>query len=209
MRLKYDSVIDSAFSRVKELTDRVLGEKSPAAARALAAAYSRVRSDDPEEVAQAMNSCRRALKAVADLVMPAGSATPDGHVLNDSAYLNRLTQFVKQSVQSDRERAMLLADLGSFSKYIAAVNGLASKGVHATIAEADSVVVHTYLVIGQLLSVSNAQSLPIISEFVAETGGPLAVAARESEPPLSIVGDDMNLTESKPNRHSRRRQPAD
>lgn len=104
--LKYGEVVEDVFSRAKTRFDALLTSSAPDVASALAAAYSRSASAEPEEWAQSLASCRRAIKALADALYP--PAPPkDGHELTDAAYKNRLIQFVKERIASGSQRGVL------------------------------------------------------------------------------------------------------
>lgn len=155
--LKYGEVIENAFSRAKSRFDGLLRSTAPEVAAALSAAYSRSGSAEPEEWSQSLGSCRRALKALADALYPP-SLPKDGHDLTDAAYKNRLIQFVKESISSGSQRAVLLADLETVIARVDALNDLVSKGVHdrTQSEEVDIAIVQTYVFAGELLSLSGA-----------------------------------------------------
>lgn len=153
VQLRYGALVETAFQRTKQRFDAFLSMHAPDVGRRLAAAYQRAYSDDPEEWSQALTSCRRALKALADAVYPPTDAQPGGHPLTDENYKNRLIQFASERLDSERQGALITADIESVARRIDALNDLASKGVHSDVAERDLelTVVHTYLLAGELL----------------------------------------------------------
>ena len=153
VQLRYGAIVEAAFQRTKERFDAFLSAHAPDAARRLAAAYQRAHSDDPEEWSQALTSCRRALKALADALYPPTDAQPAGYSLTDEHYKNRLIQFATERLQSERQGALITAEIESVERRIDALNDLASKGVHSDVDERDLelTVVHTYLLAGELL----------------------------------------------------------
>ncbi len=112
-----------------------------------------------EELAQAVATCRRILKAVADHVLPGvpGAQTDEGRPLDDSAYRNRIYEFVKQNVSGDSTKDSVKAAVGGIHERFTALDKLASKGVHAEVAvpEAELCAIGTYLVAGELLSIAS------------------------------------------------------
>lgn len=109
-----------------------------------------------EELAQAVTSCRRILKAVVDLVQPVDSLTPrseDGHALTDEAYKNRLREFLKSNTDSESYSGALTSASNSLFERFASIDKLASKGVHASVArqEAEFCALNTYTLAGEIL----------------------------------------------------------
>ena len=109
-----------------------------------------------EELAQAVTACRRILKAIVDTVQPADPTRPlsaDGHSLTDEGYKNRLFEFLKTLSNSARySTALMFAGKGLIDRFDA-MDALASKGVHASVArhEAEFCAMNTYLLAGEIL----------------------------------------------------------
>lgn len=115
-----------------------------------------------EVLAQAVTACRRILKAVVDVVQradPEKRETAEGRALTDDAYRNRLSEFVKKLsefvkkvVGSASFSAALPAATGSLRARFTAVDKLANKGVHATVArsEGEFCALNTYLLAGEI-----------------------------------------------------------
>lgn len=109
-----------------------------------------------ELLSQAVTSCRRILKAVVDVVQPVDPAkrrSEDGHALNDSAYKNRLFEFLKKATPSDSLSEALTSASNALWERFAAVDTLSSKGVHAEVArdEAGLCALNCYLMAGEIL----------------------------------------------------------
>lgn len=153
LELRYGSVIDSALDRTKRRVDAYLEQHAPAAAKALSAAFARQDSEEPEEWSQALTSCRRALKAVADQVYPPRGEEVDGHPMGEENYVNRLTQFAKERMESNSQQRLLQSEIDSVWDRADRLNDLANKGVHdeVTARDLDMAVVRTYLLAGDLL----------------------------------------------------------
>src|SRR6266496_6232 len=154
VNLRYREVIETAFERARAAFDAFLLERAPEVARKLAAAYRRAYSEDSEEWSQALTSCRRAIKSLADVLCPATTEQPAGHPLTDEHYRNRLVQFASEQLSSGSQREMLQAEIDLVVSRVEALDGLASKGVHSEVDESDLelAVVHTYLLAGELLT---------------------------------------------------------
>ena len=110
-----------------------------------------------EELSQAVTSCRRILKAVADQVLPGApkAESDDGHSLNDAAYRNRVFEYVKQQVPSSTGAEVVTASFGGLVERFNSIDQLASKGIHAGVAlpEAELCAIHTYIVAGEILRI--------------------------------------------------------
>lgn len=95
------------------------------------------------------------LTPAADHLLPGepGAVTADGHKLDDSAYKNRLFEFIKTRVASDRTEYAIRSALGGVFERFDALDALSSKGVHAEVglAEAEMCAIGTYLAAGELL----------------------------------------------------------
>lgn len=146
------------FDRLRSYVDRQLTTISPLALEQFQAAYRRLKDGGDEDRAHALTSCRRVLKTLADELYPARSRPVTGldgkeHVLNDAAFVNRLLQYVVETVGKHENGAVVQATLEDVDARLRALNELASKGVHAhaTTYEVDTCVVQTYLVVADVL----------------------------------------------------------
>jgi hypothetical protein len=167
MQLKFENITESVFQRTKERVDKKLSEICPTAMKKFVAAYERLKSPNPEEWSQALSSCRNILKDFADYVFPAAS-TPymcrDGRslaVTNDK-YKNRLLAFIDTQYTGNR-RKLLMTRLADLESRVHSLNDILSQGTHAE-EGLDSVdvnicVIDTYLLIGSLLSLTNAPEM--------------------------------------------------
>lgn len=192
IQLRYGAVVETAFQRTKQRFDAFLSMHAPDVARRLAAAYQRAYSDDPEEWSQALTSCRRALKTLADRLYPATEAQPSGHLLTDDYYKNRLLQFVSEELASESQSKLAAAEIELVAQRVDALNDLSSKGVHSDVDERDLdlAVVHTYLLAGELLALLPEQEAkeqmapPQIDEQAAAGGSAHQAPAPESDEPI-------------------------
>jgi hypothetical protein len=164
-RLGYADVNERIFERFRSVVDATLAEGAPQLLDQFSAVYRRLRDArrDPssivsEDLAHAVTSCRRILKAVADHVLPgaAGATSQDGNKLDDPAYRNRVAEYIKRTQPSESSREALKEAFGGLLARFRALDGLASKGVHGDvgIAEAELCAISTYIVAGELLSLA-------------------------------------------------------
>jgi hypothetical protein len=166
-QLTYANVNERIFERFRSRVDALLAQGAPDVLDQFSAVYRRLReaSKDPaaamsEELAQAVATCRRILKAVADHLLPgvAGARTENGNSLNDAAYRNRIYEFVKVNVVSNSTAESVNAALGGIYDRFSALDKLANKGVHAELGvqEAEMCAISTYLVAGELLALGKS-----------------------------------------------------
>lgn len=152
-----EDVLDGVKARVVSL----LGRHAPEVLDQFRAAFRRLgeaadSGEAAEPLSQAVTSCRRILKAVVDAVQPPDPAmkvSADGHQLTDEQYRNRFVEFLRRSTERGSLRTALVSSGESLFDRFAAVDALASKGVHATVAveEAEFCALHTYLLAGEIV----------------------------------------------------------
>lgn len=160
--LVFGEINADAFERNRHYVDERLAQIAPAALEQFAAAHRRVADGDVEARSQALASCRRVLKSVADAVCPATGETVVGtdgreRVLSDDKYLVRLLHYAQQQIERSASGDLLTARLRQIGERLAPLNDLASKGVHATVTadEVDQCLIHTYLLVGDLLRLAD------------------------------------------------------
>jgi hypothetical protein len=153
IQLRYGVLVDTVFERARKRFDDLLGKHAHEVGRKLAAANQRAYSDDPEEWSQALSSCRRAIKALADAVYPATNEKVDGRSLTDADYKNRLMKFAADRLESSSQKRLLKTEIDYVVERVEALDKMASKGVHSDVDQRDLelTIVHTYLLAGELL----------------------------------------------------------
>lgn len=159
--LKFSGIADDIFSRVRERVDRGIGENVPAAVQKLSAVYDNLNSDNAEDWANAVHSCRRILQDLADSIYPAREDTvvdvagkPKTIKLGPDNYVNRIIAFLQERSSSARFQEIVGSHLSYIGERLDSVFQAAQKGSHASVTrdEADRYVVYTYLVVGDVLS---------------------------------------------------------
>ncbi len=124
------------FERFRSHVDALLAEGAPSLLDQFSAVYRRLRTatNNPaspvaEELSQAITTCRRILKAVADHVLPGipNAKTDAGHALNDAAYRNRVYEYVKTHTPSGTTAETVNAAVGGLIERFNAVDKLANK----------------------------------------------------------------------------------
>ena len=184
--LKLAGVVDDVFGRLRSSVDASISRVVPNAVRKLAAVYENLKSDNPEDWANATHSCRRVLQDLADAVFPAQVETRTRKVngkdrnirLGAEQYINRLIAFVENSSDSDRFTEIVGSHLDYIGNRLDALFGAVQKGSHSTVTkeEADRCVVYTYLLVGDILSLrqfSGSAQIEVANESISEPRGDL------------------------------------
>lgn len=159
--LRFSGIADDIFSRIRERVDSLIGTRIPDAVQKLAAAYSSLQSENPENWANSVHSCRRILQDLADALYPARPDVTkmiDGKQktikLGPDAYINRLIAYLQEKSTSQRFRELTGSNLAYIGDRLDSVFQAAQKGSHGNVSkeEADRYVVYTYLLAGDILS---------------------------------------------------------
>ena len=162
--LKLAGLADDVFGRLRSSVDTSIGMIVPESARKLTAVYENLKSDNPEDWANATHSCRRVLQDLADALYPARSEPIIRDVngktkkirLGPDHYVNRLMCYIEDTAGSKRFTEIVGSHLHYIGDRLDSIFGAAQKGSHSTVTqvEADRCVVYTYLLVGDILSLT-------------------------------------------------------
>ena len=160
--LKFGGVADDVFGRIRSAVDDRVGSVVPDSVQKFTAVYEYLKSENPEDWANAAHSCRRILQDLADAVFPAQSEVRNKNVdgkgiqikLGVDQYINRLVAYVEDNSDSERFEEIVGSQLRYLGDRLDALFYAAQKGSHAnvTMEEANRCVVYTYLIVGDFLS---------------------------------------------------------
>lgn len=160
--LNFGSVANDAFGRMRLSVDSLIGTVIPESVRKFTAIYDNLKSDNPEDWANAVHGCRRVLQDLADAVFPAqveprylevhGETKPVK--LGNDQYINRLIAYIDDSSKSERFNELVGSELEYIGNRLDALFRASQKGSHSAVSreEADRCVVYTYLTVGDILS---------------------------------------------------------
>ncbi|MCY4527646.1 MAG: hypothetical protein OXD46_01270 [Chloroflexi bacterium] len=190
--IRFSSLAEDVFTRIRSRVDSSIGLAIPDTVKKLTAAYENLRSDNPEDWANAVHSCRRVLQDLADAVFPSQKETRTRNVdgreteikLGADRYINRLVAYVEESTESRRFEEIVGSNLRYIGNRLDAVFDAAQKGSHATVGkeEADRYVVYTYLLVGDILSLrqfSGPTNSDVAIESISEPTGELELALNQ------------------------------
>ncbi|AOT01828.1 hypothetical protein ESP131_04720 [Exiguobacterium sp. U13-1] len=131
---------------------------SPQAVSKFVSVHENLRSTNSEDWANAVHSCRRILKDIADSLYPPQS-TPiqvgDKSIkVGEDHVINRLMQYVSSNSESKRYEELVGSHLKYMGERLDTIYGAANKGTHTEVSleEAERYIIYTYLLIGDLLA---------------------------------------------------------
>ncbi len=162
-RLAFEQVARTIFEANESSVANLLRQAAPEAFDKIPAIGDRLLAGDPEAISQALNSCRRMIKAFADALYPPSDAsvTVDGQTYEIGAdkALNRIHLFLKSRNPSASRTERLIKNLRQ-------IHERASAGSHAdvTVDEARNLFLQTFLTLGEILSaaaVPTAATAPV------------------------------------------------
>jgi len=157
--LKFGNIVEDIFSSTRREVDNKLSNISPDAIEKFISAYQNLQSGNKEDWANAVHSCRRILKSVADELYPPS----DQKVIGDNnkaidvgneKYVNRLFLYIKARSSSEKNTSIIGSNLNYIEDRLDSVYGVTNKGTHAevTLDEARRYIIYTYLLIGDILA---------------------------------------------------------
>ena len=156
--LLYGNIVEDAFTKARVATNLKLNTLCPQAINKFVSVYENMGSDNPEDWANAVHSCRRVLMDLADTLYP---AREEPIVINGKKvelgkdkYINRLMQFISSKEDSNTYAHVVGSDLSSIGNRLDAINDAVCKGTHAEITkdEASRYIIHTYLLISDIVA---------------------------------------------------------
>jgi len=156
--LKFGDIVEEIFEKRRQSVNKYLSEKLPETLKKLVSVYENLRSKSEEDWANAVHSCRRVLKDVADLFYPADNSEIDigggkKIKLDDEKFIARLKQYIKNKSGSERFNEIIGSHLDYIGDRIDAIYNASTKGSHANVKreEAERYMIYTYLLISDLI----------------------------------------------------------
>lgn len=166
--LKFSGISDDIFTRIRDTVDERIGQLIPNAIQKFTAVHESLLSENPENWANAVHSCRRILQDLADAIFP---PTDEDRViqqknkaksikLGKDQYINRIVAYVEDNSESERFRELVGSNLAYLGDRLDSIFSASQKGSHSTVSheEADRYVIYTYLLVGDILSLANLES---------------------------------------------------
>ena len=157
--LKFGEITEDIFSRKRRFVDNALKDLSPKSIQKFVSVYENLQSKNDEDWANAVHTCRRIIKEVADVLYPPSNelaVLPDGRKIKvgEEQYINRLMQYISNKSDSGSFNAIVGSNMSFIGERLDGVHNAANKGTHTevTLEEAERYIIYTYLIIGDILS---------------------------------------------------------
>lgn len=162
---KFENIAEDIFTKRKILVDQALVQKVPDAAEKFVAVYENLKSSNSEDWANAVHSCRRIIKDVADMLYPPSDkeievGNGDKLKLDDVHYIARLKQYIKEQGKSGKFNQVVGSQLDFIGDRIDSLYRAATKGTHKNKIEkeeAERYVIYTYLLLADILSLQETE----------------------------------------------------
>lgn len=170
-KVKFSGIAEDIFSRIRNRVDKTIGELMPDAAGKLTSVYENLKSDNPEDWSNAVHSCRRIMKDLADAIFPPTDeerTIKEGEEtkpikLGEDQYINRIIAYIQANSDSEKFQEIVGSHLRFLGDRLDSIVEAAHKGTHSTVGkeEADRYVIYTYLLVGDVLSLSEHPPEPV------------------------------------------------
>jgi len=164
--LELGDFAENIFEGARVLVDNFIRSYCPQAAEKILAINDRVNEKSSESWSAALTSCRRLLMDVADSLFTAQNddwidRKGNPRKVGEEQYKNRILAFLSDLSESDGSYYLLESELEHLATKLDAIYEKTCKGVHIDVSpdEARLSVIHTYLFIGEIASISkNSQN---------------------------------------------------
>ena len=159
--LKFSGIVQDVFSTIREKVDARIASIFPNTVQQFSAVHDNLRSENPEDWSNAVHSCRRILQAVADVLFPPTEQSRQSGAkeikLGPDQYINRLACYADDKSSSKRFQEIVGSHLSFLGDRLDAVFEASQKGSHGTVGrdEANRYVLYTYMLVGDILSLTN------------------------------------------------------
>jgi hypothetical protein len=157
-KLKFNGIIENIIHANNKAVNEKLSSIVPDSSKKFISVYSNLQTNNEEDWANAVHSCRRIIKDVADVVCPPtnekikrGDKTIS---LTDDKVINRLMVFIEDKISSDTTKQIIGKNLEYIGDRLDAIFSATSKGTHSKISkyEAERFVTYTYFILGDIVS---------------------------------------------------------
>ena len=153
-KIAFSDAPQTAFDVLKGEIDDKLLDLDPEMAENLMLAFKGVNTNNTEEWSQALTTCRRFIEKLANTLYPPTDEKINGRSLGKNQYINRLWAFMDRSIESESNKELAKSHVDFLGYYLESLHNITHKGVHASLTryEAVKAVLHTYLIVGDILN---------------------------------------------------------
>lgn len=168
MDLKFSSLTESIWLKMKDKIDSYISEIIPDETQKLTAIYDSLNDDNPEKWSTALTTCRRMLKAVADkLYPPSDEPIKKGKQeikIGEEQFVNRLICYIEQNSTHETLDKITNANLEYIGKRLDNIINESCKGTHARVEkeEAERCFMHVYMLIGDILEIERLKNKEVV-----------------------------------------------
>ena len=162
LELEYSNIADDIFANIREKVEKKIGKLVPESIKRFNAVYDNLKTENTEDWSNAVHSCRRILEDLANAVYP---PTEDKKIeiegnkkiikLDRTHYMNRIMEFIVEVSKSKSLTSIIGSQVKFLEDRLYSTYEASNKGTHSTIVskdEANRIVLYTYLLIGDILS---------------------------------------------------------
>jgi len=160
-QLAFAGQVEELFRNYRAEVDKSLAATIPESIQRFKTVYDSLKSNEPESWSQAVLTCRRLIKGLADELykhpIDQPFTTKSGKKLDVSGdkYKNRLFAFIDEKEKSSTKLRLTISTIDYIVSYVEDLNELINKGIHdespLTYEEARMAVIHTYLLMGDII----------------------------------------------------------
>lgn len=156
--LKFSNTASDIFDRTRSTIDEKIIKYVGKGIQKTESISENLRSDDPENWANAVHSCRRLLQEIADtLLPPQEDVERSGKTIKMGAgnYINRLIAFIDDRSKSSVFHSVVGSNISFIGDRLDSIFVATQKGSHSSISsriEAERYVIYTFLIVGDILS---------------------------------------------------------
>lgn len=164
MDLKFSSLTESIWLKLKSRIDSYIREIIPEETQKLTAIYDSLNDDNPEKWSTALTSCRRMLKALADKLYPSTKRVikkgKKEIKVDEEHYINRLICYIEETSTHETLDKITNSNLKYIGDRLDNVIEEACKGTHVKVdkEEAERCFMHVYMLIGDILEIERQKN---------------------------------------------------
>lgn len=164
MDLKFNSLTESIWFKLKGKIDMYIRNIVPSETEKLSAIYDSLNDDNPEKWATSLTTCRRMLKAIADKLYPPSKKIirKGGKDINvdEAHFINRLIAYIEEKSTQKTLDKITNSNLKYIGERLDNIISETCKGTHSTVEkeEAERCFMHTYMLIGDILEIERQYS---------------------------------------------------
>ncbi|MCJ7766603.1 MAG: hypothetical protein MUP09_11755, partial [Thiovulaceae bacterium] len=162
-QLSFSENISDILSGYRNRIDNMLPDLMPTSKDKLDSITKNLQSENQEDWSNAVHICRKLLQELADCLYPPSDIplNINGRAIDigtkKDTYKTRLKNYINDNSSSEKFRQITNSNMEYISERLDAIYEATNKGTHETISsleEAKRYVIHTYLFIGDVLSLS-------------------------------------------------------